>query len=47
MGGRFHQESVAVLFRNEWQVWAGIYTYIRKVVLNGNVLAVGAGFYPD
>jgi hypothetical protein len=24
MGGRFHQESVAVLFRNGWQVWARI-----------------------
>jgi len=24
MGGRFHPESVATLFRNGWQVWTGI-----------------------
>jgi len=26
MGGRFHPESVATLFRNGWQVWTGICT---------------------
>jgi len=34
MGGRFHPESVAGLFRNGWQVWARIYTFGRNVSNN-------------
>jgi len=30
MGGRFHPESVATLFRNGWQVWTGICTYHQQ-----------------
>ena len=31
MGGRFHPESVAGLFRNGWQVWARIYTEVKTI----------------
>jgi len=50
MGGRLHQESVAVLFRNGWQVWAGICTQFRTflpyILLGIGIGSILHGFVP-